>query len=65
MNSHASSENGRIPPTEKLNSLSSGKASIVLRVSRRCPCQFFNKSLAVTTLVSAIAVVISFSSAQI
>ena len=33
--SSASAPNGRMPPTEKLNSWSSGNASITRRVSRR------------------------------
>ncbi|MDT4858057.1 hypothetical protein FQZ97_925070 [compost metagenome] len=36
--SFASSENGRMPPTENSKSSFSGKASITRRVSRRLPC---------------------------
>ena len=35
----ASTPNVRIPPTENVNSLSSGNVSITRRVSPRCPCQ--------------------------
>jgi hypothetical protein len=54
MNSIAITEKGRIPPSEKSNSLSSGKASITRRVSRRCACQCERSASAVTTFANSL-----------
>src|SRR5215831_8942694 len=60
--SRAKAPKGRMEPTEKLKSRSSGKASIMRRVNRRWPCQCSSRASGVMTtaaimdLVATVAV---------
>jgi len=55
ISSSASAPNGRIPPIENENSLSSGNASMTRRVNRRCPCQCVSSAAALMNIVSCVA----------